>query len=432
MSAERTQGPFTCQVCGGEMALVTPQIRSRPHFRHRAESNCAWEPETPDHENAKLAVCDEINRLGIGHADIEVPIGGFVADVLWNAEGQYVAFEIQRANYSWAKFDEKLAGYAEQGIGVVYLFIGEQFYKKTDDGCIRLKDIEHRLMAGKSVKRFAPRWENNQASAMEYHRVIPRFSGRAVAAYLRRSASDIASLLVREPVFSPYITNAGREASSMVIETGHSVGGLNEYLTEIYRAFLAQAEKFYWNGSWFTHRIEAVWACFFRSVGLDFNYTEQTPITASHFTFEGRLRLTAWVKGRKTPAFPERNNVLVLDETPKYSQNYLFVGIASDEHTSDSAILACYTSGTSGPTVDFSQYNQSYAGMISGLHDGGIPGGNLGEGIAKRAYDLWLDADARLSRGITYPLLQPKFKNINRLPRLEAADFSNRHRLRRT
>ena len=425
--ARRTQGPFTCQVCNGEMALVSPQVRSRPHFRHRIESNCAWERETPDHESAKWAVCEEINRLGCGSADIEVPMGDFIADVGWSDGDHKVAFEIQRANYSWEKFNEKLLGYAKKGIGVVYLFIGDQFYKKTD-GCIRLKDIEHRLLAGGAKERFSPRWENQRASSMEYHRVIPRYSGRTLAAYLRRSATDEGKLLVREPIFTPYITNANWPAVSMVREAGYSLGSLKDYLQQVHNTFLSQPGRFYLNGVWFGDRLEATWGYFFWAVGLDFKYHAQTSDRPAHFIFVGRLKLIAWIRGRKAPPVPDGWSDLILDEEPHYRNDLLFLGGVSDAYTSDEAILACYTSGPAEPVVDISQFNQSYGGVISGLHDGGAPGGNLGSAIGKRAYDLWLDGEAALSRGVSYPLLPPKFLNGNRTPCLEAMDFIHRYR----
>lgn len=425
--AHRAHGPFKCQVCAGEMSLVTPNVRSRPHFRHKIESNCAWEPETQDHEAAKWAVCEEINRLGLGRADIEVPLGEFIADVSWSDGNHHVAFEIQRANYTWDKFNQKLLGYADRGIGVVYLFIGDQFYRKSE-GCIRLKDIEHRLLAGGVKERFSPRWEDHKASPMEYHRVIPRHSGRTLAGYLRRSSTDEATLLVREPIFTPYITSANWPAVSMVIEAGYSLGGLNNYLREVHNTFLAQPGRFYFNRIWFRDSLEATWAYFFWAVGLNFTYHSQTSAGAAHFVFAGRHRLIAWIKGRRAPSVPEGCNELILEQEPHYRHELLFLGSLSDAYTSDEAILACYTSGSGKPVVDISQFNQSYGGAISGLHDGGVAGGNLGSAIGKRAYDLWLDGQARLSRGVAYPLLTPKFLNGNRTPCLEPRDFTHGYR----
>lgn len=199
-SVTREQGPFFCQVCQGAMTLVAPKIRTRPHFRHQVESNCAWEPETPDHENAKLAVCDAINTLGLGQAEVEMPVGKWIADVLWTYRGHRVAFEIQRANYPWAKFNEKLNGYRAESVAVVYLFIGPQFFREND-GEYRLKDIELRLLSGSEEPRSSPHWNGNTTGLMETRRVYAEYLGLVASAYLRRKPLSRDALMVREPVF---------------------------------------------------------------------------------------------------------------------------------------------------------------------------------------------------------------------------------------
>jgi hypothetical protein len=271
---KRNQGPFFCQVCQGAMSFVDPKVRLRPHFRHRVESNCAWEPETPDHESAKLAVCEAINRLGKGAADVEVPVGPLIADVLWTDGQHRVAFEIQRANYSWAKFTEKFLAYHQQGVAVVYLLIGPDFYQGKVKGGVRLKDVEQRLFLGKAEERAHPQWHNRgnsqTTSFMQLQRIYPEKIGRVVGGYLRRRGADSDVLLVREPIFYRGMTKAGFQSANHALETGTALSTLPEYLQAVHERFLMQPNSVFWNGLWFSRLEEAIWASFFSALGLKY------------------------------------------------------------------------------------------------------------------------------------------------------------------
>ncbi len=399
------------------MAFVDPKIRMRPHFRHRVESNCAWEPETPDHENAKLAVCDAINSLGLGTAEVEAPVGKWIADVLWTHDGRRVAFEVQRANYAWAKFNEKLVGYREENVAVVYLFIGPQFYRE-DNGDYRLKDIEVRLLSGREERRKKPRWHGNRTSFMEIHRVHPEYLGSVAGAYLRRKQLGAAALVVREPIFYPVQTKAGRPSFTRVMEAGRAVTALPEYLRAVHQTFLARPGMTFWSGVWYSRLEEAMWAHFFSALGLDYIYHPDAPDRPGHFEFQGRYRLVAWVGTGRPPRVAADSHELRLAEAPTLGREYLFVGWVSDDHNMDEAVLACYCRDTPVPVIDFGQFNQNYSGAISGLHDGGSPGGDLGAEISEQAYDLWLDGRARLARGFSLPLCPPRFEGLNGFPKL--------------
>ena len=400
------------------MAFVNPNVRACPHFRHRVESNCAWEPETPDHENAKLAVCDAINSLGMGSADVEVPVGKWIADVLWSDGKHRVAFEIQRANYTWAKFNEKFLGYAEQDVAVVYLFIGAQFYRRTESEDFRLKDIEHRLFLGQPERRDAPVWHGRRASVMEIYRLRRERLGAVIGGYLRRQQKGSGALLVREPIFYPSATKAGRPSIALAWEAGKAVTPLQEYLHAVHQTFLVQPGTIFWCGIWFSRLADAVWGHFFSALGMTYTYTPDAPNRPAKFEFKGRYHLVAWVSSGRRPHVPDTSHELRLADEPKLSRDFLFVGSVSDDETFDEAILACYTRDTATPKIDFGQYNQNYSGAISGLHDGGSPGGNMGSEIARQAFDLWKDGRALLSRGVGIPLGVPRFEGLNGFPRL--------------
>ena len=412
----RAQGPFSCQVCGGEMAFVDSNIRAK-HFRHRVESNCAWEPETPEHESAKLAVCDAINALGLGTAEVEVPVGQWIADVLWTHGSHRVAFEVQRTNYAWAKFNEKLEGYRELGVAVVYLFIGPQFFRKDDED-YRLKDIELRLLSGREERRNKPYWHGNRASLMEIHRVRPENLGAVAGAYLRRKRRETDELLVREPVFYPVQTKAGRPSLTRVMEAGKAVTALPVYLRAVHDAFLARTGMIFLDGVWYSRLAEALWGHFFSALGMSYRYHPDSAGRPAHFEFRGRYHLVAWVGTGRRPHVPDDSHELRLAESPTLGRDFLFVGWVSDDHNMDEAVLSCFCRDTPVPVVDFGQFNNNYSGAISGLHDGGAPGGDLGSEIAEQAYDLWLDGEARLARGFRLPLCPPRFEGINGFPKL--------------
>jgi hypothetical protein len=416
-TARRDQGPFFCQSCRDAMSLVLPQIRARPHFRHHVESNCAWEPETPDHEAAKLAVCDAINQLGLGTADVESPVGKWVADVLWTHHGQRIAFEIQRANYTWEKFDEKFTGYAAEGVAVVYLLIGPHFFASADRGRFRLKDVERRLFLGLPEKRtYRPPVQ--RIGTAHFLRVYREPLGRVVGAYLRKRANAPQEILVREPLFYPVSRRGGGWNDTLADEAAAAVHPLADFLRLLHATFLRHPDMSYWNGQWFRRREEAVWAYFFDALGLKYTFEDRGAGQAGVFHFGGPNSATGWVRGATAPpSTSEESHEVVLNLKPELRQNYLFVGSVDFGSVGDEAILGCYTRDVKEPVVDFSQHNQVYSGVISGLHDGGVPGGNRASKIALQAYNLWLDGDARLSRGHPVPLGEPKFYEGDNVPR---------------
>jgi hypothetical protein len=408
-STRKEEKPFFCQTCRGEMSLVIPSIRSRPHFRHQVESNCAWEPETPDHEAAKVAVYDAINGLGHGIAELEAPVGKWIADVLWTHHGQRIAFEIQRANYTWEKFDEKFAGYRHEGVAVVYLLIGPSFFQAGPDARFRLKDLERRLFMGEvEERRFA--YPGGQSAMADKVRVYPEPIGRVVGGYLRKRVSQPEELLVREPVFHPWPQARGRWSETFSEESGAALNTLPAFLHLLHRAFLERPGTVQWNGNWFGRLEEAVWAYFLTTLGLQYSYSAGQASEAGIFRFAGRHQTIGWVQGAKGPVLAEGTNEVVFDQQPTLKNDFLFVGMVGDEISNDEGILACYTRDTPAPVVDFSQYNQNFAGIVSGLHDGGSAGGNAGTEIAGHAFEIWRDGSAKLARGVGLPLGVPQFR----------------------
>jgi hypothetical protein len=146
-------------------------------------------------------------------------------------------------------------------------------------------------------------------------------------------------------------------------------------------------------------------------------YPRTNPSPGPEFASHVNFTLVAWLERQKRPIMSNKDHELRLANEPTLKHNYLFVGTVANEHVQDEGILACYSRDLPKPEVDFSQYNQLYQGVITGHHDGGSPGGLMGTDIAQEAYELWLDCRARLSRGVSIPLGDPKFTGLNGYPK---------------
>lgn len=407
----RADGPFVCRNGCGPMSFVQGAVRRTAHFRHHVTCQCSWEPETADHESAKEAVCAAINRLGLGMADVEVPVGKFTADVLWTSQGQRIAFEVQRANYPWAKFREKIEGYAAEGVATVYLFIGPEFYLGGKKEEFRLKEVEHSFTVG-AVEFCEERHPNSTVRYLpEIVRLRRRLPPRTTAAYLRRQKGTRDALLVREPLFYPTFTKDNFPKQSHVWEVGAAVSPLAEYLRSVGHAFFApQHVPFLW-GHRFGSLCDAKWAYFFSRVGLAWDYDCHADDEPGYFSLKsphGRTSLLASRGAGPAQDLPRNDSFLQLNDAPLLAHGFCCVGGLGDSHSWDTAILAVYER-VLPRAIDFSQLNNDYSGVMTGRHDGGSAGGRGGEDFAEEALELWRDGEALLESGHSYPLRYPLF-----------------------
>lgn len=407
----RADGPFTCQNGCGPMSYVQGEVRQTAHFRHHVACTCSWEPETDDHETAKEVVCHTINQSGRGAADVEVRAGKFIADVMWTHNGQRIAFEIQRANYPWATFREKIDGYSDQGIATVYLFIGPDFYRGGSPKELRIKEVEHSLAVG-AVEFCEHRHRSSSIThTPEFLRIRRQLPPRITAGYLRREKEVRESLLVREPIFYPAITKDAWPKQNHVWEFGSSISPLAEYLETVGDAFFAPpGTPFLW-GRRFGVQPDANWAYFFARLGLKWRYeshADNEPGTFTLSTPHGRRELLASV-GAGPDCDPEDAFFLRLDSQPHLEADLCCVGDLAFNGSSDTAVVASY-GGTEDLIVDFSQLGNDYSGAMTGKHDGGFPGGAEGKELAAEAMELWRDGNALLNTGCSYPLRFPVFK----------------------
>lgn len=105
-----------CPYCREKVIFVDATERIK-HFRHEAESDCAFEPETPRHIEMKQIILDKLN-LDID--SLEVPLGFGVPDIL-DKENR-IAIEVQHSALSKEKFIERTQNYTKRNIYPLWIF----------------------------------------------------------------------------------------------------------------------------------------------------------------------------------------------------------------------------------------------------------------------------------------------------------------------
>lgn len=120
--AERSDGPFSCAACAGEMTLRKGPIRVH-HFAHKAAVSCRQGfGETEDHLLVKLAIHDALRAQdNVTDVEVEKRLPGAVADVFAVISGVAVAIEVQRSVLGIADVAARTANYHRLGIAVVWV-----------------------------------------------------------------------------------------------------------------------------------------------------------------------------------------------------------------------------------------------------------------------------------------------------------------------
>lgn len=144
---------YECTGCGRRLVFMDCREKIK-YFRHYEKCNCDSEPETPEHVSGKQQVYETIcNMRQMGDSvELEHNIDNLKADVYWHSPWSEVAIEIQATNYTIDIFEDKIYEYADKGLVIIYLFIGNSFLKKTRHNIYSLKEIEKRIF----VKRDLP------------------------------------------------------------------------------------------------------------------------------------------------------------------------------------------------------------------------------------------------------------------------------------
>jgi len=137
-----TKQTFSCPFCKNKLLFVNSTLRIK-HFRHSIKANCPYGNETKEHEATKNYVFEELKKIPFGKAYLEYTFDQFIADVYFCRPNSFdIAFEIQATNYSYQKYIDKISHYIKEGLLVVYIFIGENFYKEVKANIFSLKEIE--------------------------------------------------------------------------------------------------------------------------------------------------------------------------------------------------------------------------------------------------------------------------------------------------
>lgn len=121
-NSEKTEAPFVCPKCGGELILKKGKIKVH-HFAHKPPTTCQHgEGETEAHRQCKETIYLELKKHNhVTELDIEVHLGSVVADIYCKVNGVPVAIEIQRSNLSVNDIVARTTKYEQLGIHVLWL-----------------------------------------------------------------------------------------------------------------------------------------------------------------------------------------------------------------------------------------------------------------------------------------------------------------------
>jgi len=143
---------YTCKGCGRRLVFMNCRKKIK-YFRHYEKCECDSEPETPEHAAGKEIVYKtilEIKTCG-NFVEPEYTIDNLRADVYWESQWQTAAIEIQATNYTIGVFEEKIREYNKRDFVIIYLFVGNNFLKKTKPSVYSLKEIEKQLFVNKEI-----------------------------------------------------------------------------------------------------------------------------------------------------------------------------------------------------------------------------------------------------------------------------------------
>jgi competence CoiA-like predicted nuclease len=133
------------------MVFVDAQLKVK-HFRHKVDTSCESEPETEEHEHYKGVVYELLKQKNIGEVYPEHSIGPVRADIYLKRGWRNVVFEIQATNYSFSKYQDKIAIYAFRKLQVVYIFVGSDFCAEVRPHVYSLKEIEKKIFNDKEYR----------------------------------------------------------------------------------------------------------------------------------------------------------------------------------------------------------------------------------------------------------------------------------------
>jgi len=135
--SELRRGDTVCPICESEMIIRSAHTRRgypvAAHFAHKPDTDCWYARETagerPEHLTAKRALADKLREWFAEYTTVEpqleAPIHEVqrVADILFLfPAGWGIVHEIQLANITPAKLEERTRDYERAGLDVVWWF----------------------------------------------------------------------------------------------------------------------------------------------------------------------------------------------------------------------------------------------------------------------------------------------------------------------
>lgn len=120
--SEKTEAPFVCPRCNGDLVLRKGQIKVH-HFAHRPPITCTLGiGETNEHLKAKLEIYDALQQEpNVTELELERDFGVSIADVYARISGVPVAVEIQRSVLSVNDIVARTRNYHQIGIAVLWV-----------------------------------------------------------------------------------------------------------------------------------------------------------------------------------------------------------------------------------------------------------------------------------------------------------------------
>jgi competence protein CoiA len=120
--ADRTERPFVCPCCGGEVTLRRGHVIA-PHFAHRPPVTCEYGAgESAEHRRCKLAVYESLRaHPRVTKCELERDLGTVRPDVSAYIGNVPVAVEVQLSSLPLERIARRTAEYARKGIYVLWL-----------------------------------------------------------------------------------------------------------------------------------------------------------------------------------------------------------------------------------------------------------------------------------------------------------------------
>jgi len=122
---------YTCFTCKKDV-IFKNGTRKKAHFAHAGEVEYRWQPEGAEHRLVKECLAKWLRELKVTvEVERRMPAIDRIADVYFEFQGRKYVFEVQKSPMSDLEFDKRIDDYAQIGITVIWIFLGEVSKKKN-------------------------------------------------------------------------------------------------------------------------------------------------------------------------------------------------------------------------------------------------------------------------------------------------------------